>query len=382
MDDSAVLLLGCGPVGQAVANLLGRDRVVGRVIAADHSQERANAASEACGDKSVAVRLDHADDESLNRILADVKVAINTLNMPLDSLLPLIRSVVEAGVSYVDANDDPESLQTVFESEYLFALAGHRAVGVVPGLGVSPGQTNTMAQYLSQRLDRTDEVRLFHMDDLRHRSHEQWRARLSAFGTPALVWRGGEWTHVAPMSEWEDISFPPPWGGTRCYIVGAQPVTLPVSMPTLTGLSGYRGLSDAESEESVLNMVRYGLASEHPVDTEGGTISPAEFAAAYFSSPWSPFAAGQAEPTGLPRQLQVQGQLRGRTTRFTLTWSFPEESDAQSTAAPLAVGARMLLSRELPAPGLHPPEGLDPAPFLWDMERRGVEIHLTKTVED
>ena len=382
MEDRTVLLLGCGPVGLAVATLLGRDRTVDRVIAADNSQERATAAAEACSDKSVAVRLDHKDDESLNRVLSDVNLAINTLRLPLDSLLPLMRSVVEAGVSYVDCNDDPESLQTVFDSEYLFALAGHRAVGVVPGLGASPGQTNTMAQYLSQRLDRTEEVRLFHVDDLRHRSHDQWRTRLSAFGTPALVWRDNDWTHVAPMSEWEDVTFASPWSGTRCYIVGAQPVTLPVSMPTLTELAGYRGLSDAESEETVLNLVRYGLASEHPVETEDGAISPAEFAAAYFSGPWSPFQAARGEPTGLPRQMQVSGRLQGRKTRFTLTWWFPEESESQSTAAPLAVGARMLLRRELPAPGLYPPEGLDPAPFLWDMERRGVEIHLAKTVEE
>ena len=84
---------------------------------------------------------------------------------------------------------------------------------------------------------------------------------------------------------------------------------------------------------------------------------------------------------GLPRQAQVSGLLRGRATRFTLTWRFPGEQEADSVAAPLVVGARMLLARELPAPGVHPPEALDPAPFLWDMERRGVEIQLTKTVD-
>ena len=80
--------------------------------------------------------------------------------------------------------------------------------------------------------------------------------------------------------------------------------------------------------------------------------------------------------------MVVRGQLYGHTTRFTMTWVFPEAKDADNIAGPLAVGGRMLLTREVPAPGVHAPESLDPAPFLWDMERRGVEIQLTKTVED
>ena len=68
--------------------------------------------------------------------------------------------------------------------------------------------------------------------------------------------------------------------------------------------------------------------------------------------------------------------LRGMKTRFTMTYRFPEESDVENEAATLAIGARLLLTREMPAPGLHAPEALDPAPFLWDMERRGVELEL------
>ncbi len=382
MTSDAVLLLGCGAVGQAAARLLGKDREIGQVIAADSCLQRAAAAAEVCGGKGAAIRLDATDDDALNRVVGDVSVVVNTLIMPLDSLLPLMRNVVEAGVSYVDANDDPDSLQTVFDSEYMAAMAEHRAVGMVPGLGASPGQTNTMAQYLSQRLDQIDDVRLFQVDDLRRSSEEQWRRRLSAFGSPALVWQGGDWSHVAPMGDWEEVAFPPPWGPLRCYVVGVQPVTLPVSMPSLTGLSGYRGFPDEESAEAILSLVRYGFAGELPVETEAGAVTPAGFAAAYFSSPWSPFSGGRGEPRGLPRQMQVRGRLEGRAIRFTMNWSFPEELEEESIAAPLAVGTRMLLTRELSAPGLHPPEGLDPAPFLWDMERRGVEIQLTKTVED
>ena len=390
MTADAALLLGCGPVGRAVARLLGNDRAFRRVIVADRCLERAAAATELCNGKADALRLDCADDESLARVLGDVTLVLNTVELPADALLPVIRSVVEAGVSYADANGDPESLQAVFDSEYLASLAGYRGVSVIPGMGASPGQTNALTSYLGQRLNRVDEVRFYQVDDLSLRRPIQWRRRLAAFGSPALVWRDGDWSHISPMSEWEDVAFPPPWGSVRCCAVGLQSVSLPVTMPSLVDVSSHRGFSDAEAEGIMRDLVRYGLAGDQLVETPAGALTPAEFAAAFFSGPWSPLQSSSGQPSrsgleelpGLPRQMRVCGQLHGRATRFTMTWHFPEERDADNIAAPLAVGARMLLTRELPAPGVHPPETLDPAPFLWDMERRGVEIQLTKTVED
>ena len=382
MTADATLLLGCGSVGRSVAHLLGQDRAFGRVIVADRHMERAAAAAELCNGKADALRLDSTDDESLARVLGDVALVLNTVELPLDTLLPMIRDVVEAGVSYADANDDPESLQAVFDSEYLASLAGYRGVSVIPGMGVSPGQTNAMTSYLGQRLNRVDEVRFVHVDDLSRRRTKDWRRRLAAFGSPALVWRESDWRHVSPMSECGVVAFPPPWGKIRCCTVGLQPVTLPVNMPSLTEVSSHRGFASPETEDTMRDLVRYGFAGDQPVETAAGALSPSEFAAAFFSSPWSPLQSGHGELPALPQQMTVCGQLYSRPTRFTMTWAFPEERDADNIAGPLAVGGRMLLTREVPAPGVHAPESLDPAPFLWDMERRGVEIQLTKTVED
>ena len=291
MTDGSVLLLGCGVVGSVVARLLGEDRAFSRVITADRILERAAAAAELCGSKATGFRLDISGDESLARALGDVALVLNTIELPLGGLLPLIRSVVEAGASYADANSDPESLQAVFDSEYLAALAGYRAVGVVPGLGASPGQTNALAHFLSQRLDRIDEARFYLIDDLRRRSPGQWRSRLAAFSSPALVWRDSKWRHVSPMAECEDTPFPLPWGLVRCCTVGLQPVTLPGSMASLTHVSSHRGFADAEMEGMMRDLVRYGFGSDRPIDTPAGPLSPAEFAAAFFSG--TPDALGR-----------------------------------------------------------------------------------------
>ena len=303
----------------------------------------------------------------------------------------MIRIVLEAGVSYTDACTDSETLQAIFDSDYLDAVAGFRAVGAVPGLGASPGLTNALTSYLGQRLERIDEARFYMVDDLGLRSEGQWRERLADFGSAALLWQDSGWWQVDPMSDCVEVPFPPPLGDVYCSTTGIGPVTLPGSYGSLVHVSSHRGFKDAGVWEMVRNLVYCGMASEEPVETAVGRLSPAAFAAALFSqsrlelsggygavaSPWS-----DGKPKPRVRQAQVAGMLRGMRTRFTMTYRFPEEDSIENEAATLAMGSRMVLTREMPAPGLHAPEALDPAPFLWDMERRGVEIQLTKTVGD
>ena len=394
MGDDSALLLGCGPVGISTARLLGRDRAFGRVIAADFLLERAALAAEVCGDKAVPLGLDCTDEESMARVLGDVSLVVNTIRMPLAVLLPLIRGVIEAGVSYTDACAGSESLQAVFDSDYLDSLAGYRAVSVVPGMGAAPGLTNALTSYLGQRLERLDYARFCRVDDLRLRSRRQWMDRLGAFGAPAMVWRDGDWQQVAAMTEWEDTTFPPPLGKVSSCTVDLGETTLPYSFASLTDVSSHRGFSDSAMAEVMRNLVLYGFASESPVETSTGPVSPVEFAALLFSGfqdPWeaatppASFASSferSASSVPLQRQVEVGGILKGRKTHFKLSYYFPEEHEGDSIAASLAVGARMLMTRELPSPGVHPPEALDPAPFLWDMERRGVEIQLTKTIDE
>ena len=391
MNDGTALLLGCGSLGLAVAHRLNKDHVFRRVITADKDPVRAAAAAEICGPKAESIRLDYHDDGTLSRVLEDVSLVVNTVRLAMPETIALMRSVLEGGVSYTDACTDSETLQAIFDSEYLDALAGFRAVGAVPGVGASPGLTNALTCYLGQRLERIDEAKFYLVDDLRLRSERQWRERLADFGSVALVWQESDWRQLAPMSNSSAVPFPLPLGEAHCSTIGIGPVTLPGSFGSLVHVSSHRGFRDASVLEIIRNLVSCGLADQQPIETSVGAISPAEFAAALFSQPRNEWAAGYGSGTSLwmdgeakpqVRQAQVAGMLRGRKTRFTMTYRFPEERDVDNVAATLALGARMLLTREMPAPGLHTPEALDPAPFLWDMERRGAEIQLTKTIEE
>ena len=174
------------------------------------------------------------------------------------------------------------------------------------------------------------------------------------------------------MSEFQDIEFPPPWGSIRCYTVGLETVTIPTSFTALRHASAWRGFSDPSTTEVLKGLIDFGFASQEPIEVDGVLVSPANMAAATLAR--LQLGAVGSLPDRLPSQVRVKGIKDGYPAELTMTYSFPMDDIA--TASCLVVGAGLLVNRELPGPGVFPPEAMDPAPFMWDMESRGVHFKL------
>ena len=375
MPDRTAMIIGCGTMGAATARLVHADVRFQHLILADRDLQRAEGLAETLdGGQVTALQLDFRQDDQVARSLAGVSVVLNTAGPFSRDTLSLMRTVIEARIPYADINDDVETLQSVFESEYLDSLAKHRGVGVLPGLGASPGQTNVLARHLASRMDVVDEVRFFLVNDSTYRSEAVWRHRLALFGMPALLYDGGRWTQSPGMSEYQDVAFPAPWGSIRCYTVGLETVTIPASFGGLRHASLWRGFSDPATAETLKTLIDAGFASEQTLDVDGVPLAPAAMTAAVLAG--VRMAGESAAPGRLPRQVRVKGIREGRPAELTMTYSFPPGDIALATASCLVVGARLLVDRELPGPGVFPPEAMDPAPFMWDMESQGVHFKL------
>ncbi len=374
MPKNTALLIGCGTVGTATARLLIDDIRFQRTVVADRDFQRAARLAEVLDGQVTAVQLDCQQEDQVTAALPGISVVLNATGPFGRDTLSLMRTVVEAGIPYADVNDDVDALHGIFESEYLDSLARHRGVGVLPGLGASPGQTNVVARHMADRMDVVEEVRFFLVNDATYRSEAVWRHRLALFGQPALFYDGGRWTEAPGMSKFEDVAFPAPWGNIRCFTVGLEMVTIPRSLGGLRHASLWRGFSDPATTETLKSLIDAGFASEHPVTVDGESVSPAALTAAVLAGPRPEVVS--TGPGRLPRQVRVKGVRGGKPAELTMTYSFPPGDIALATASCLVVGAGLLVSRELPGPGVIPPEGLDPAPFMWDMESRGVHFKL------
>ena len=371
MSEVTVLIIGCGTIGTATARLVLADAKFQHLVVADRDLKRAELLVEQLSGSVSALQLDSLEEEQVTRALSGISVVLNATGPFGRDTLSLMRTVIEAGIPYADVNDDVETLQSVFESEFLDSLAKHRGVGVLPGLGARPGSTNVMARHLEGRMESVDEVRFHMVNDATYRSEGVWRHQLSLFGEPALLYDEGKWTQYPAMSEYQDVAFPAPWGNIRCYAVGLETVTIPQSMPGLRHASLWLGFSDPATTQMLKCLVDTGFASEAPLQVDGVSMTPAAMTAAVL-------AAGNPEDYSerLPRQVVVKGIREGRPAELTATYSFPPGYIALATASSLVVGAGLLVTRELPGTGVFPPEAMDPAPFMWDMESRGVHFKL------
>ncbi|MCH7737859.1 MAG: saccharopine dehydrogenase NADP-binding domain-containing protein [Chloroflexi bacterium] len=374
MPEFTALIIGCGTIGAATARLALEDARFKHVVVADRDIQRADRLSESLDGPVTALGLDCRQDDQVARSLGGISVVLNTAGPFSRDTLALMRTVLEAGVPYADINDDVETLQSVFDSDYLDSLAKHRGVGVLPGLGASPGQTNVLARHMAARMDVVAEVRFFLVNDATYRSEAVWRHRLALFGQPALLYDGGRWTQTPGMSEYQDVAFPAPWGDIRCYTVGLETVSIPQSFSGLRHASLWRGFSDPATTGMLKSLIDAGFASQQPLEVDGVSLTPAAMTAAVLAGTQPGFES--ADPGRLPQQVRVKGIRDGRPAELTMTYSFPPGDIALATASCLLVGAGLLVDRELPGPGVFPPEAMDPAPFMWDMESRGVHFKL------
>ena len=374
MPDFTALIIGCGTIGSATARLALEDARFEHVVVADKDRQRAERLAGSLEGPATALELDCQQDDQVLRSLTGISVVLNTTGPFSRDTLSLMRTVIEAGVAYADINDDVETLQSVFESEYLDSLAKHRGVGVLPGLGASPGQTNVLARYLASRMDAVEEVRFFMVNDATYRSEAVWRHRLALFGEPALLYDGGRWTQTPAMSEFQDVGFPAPWGSIRCYAVGLETVSIPQSFSGLRHASLWRGFSDPATTSMLKDLIDAGFASRQPLEVDGVSLTPSAMTAAVLAGMQT--EADSPDLGRLPRQVRVKGIRDGGPAELTMTYSFPPGDIALATASCLVVGAGLLVNRELPGPGVFPPEDMDPAPFMWDMESRGAHFKL------
>jgi saccharopine dehydrogenase-like NADP-dependent oxidoreductase len=223
-------------------------------------------------------------------------------------------------------------------------------------------------------MDAVEEVRFFMVNDATYRSEAVWRHRLALFGEPALLYDGGRWTQTPAMSEFQDVGFPAPWGSIRCYTVGLETVSIPQSFSGLRHASLWRGFSDPATTSMLKDLIAAGFAFQQPIEVDGVSLTPSAMTAAVLAGTQT--EADNPDPGRLPRQVRVKGIRDGGPAELTMTYSFPPGDIALATASCLVVGAGLLVNRELPGPGVFPPEDMDPAPFMWDMESRGAHFKL------
>ena len=378
MPEHIALLLGCGTVGREVAYLLTSDNTFQQILVADKDVDRARQVAAALDGKGTAVQA-HVDDLTTVASLARrASVMLNATGPFSSNVTPLMQCALEANIPYADINDEASVLWDVFNSGELDKAARQRGIPLVVGLGTSPGLTNIWARYLADQLDRVETFHIAIAMDPRYRNPIVFQHRFSVHGGYALVFRHGDWQWVPAFSEEETVEFPAPVGPVRVHLAAhCEPVTLPRFFTDLQQVDMKAGFIDDAVNRLLHDVIRYGLTATDAIRVGSCEIVPAEFTAAFLSSPAADHLfQHQSLPSRIARQVQAKGQYDGRPC--TLTLQVVMDTGARAIAMPLAVTARLLVQGQVPITGLLAPEALPARPFLDVLEHWGVQLHLRR----
>jgi saccharopine dehydrogenase-like NADP-dependent oxidoreductase len=119
-----------------------------------------------------------------------------------------------------------------------------------------------------------------------YRSPAVFRYGFSTHGGEVVVFRQGRWQHVPGFSEEEDVAFPEPVSSVRVYLAGhCEPVTLPRFFPGLQTVDMKAGFTVDTENRMLHNVIHYGLTTIEPLQVGATHIVPADFTAAFLSSP-------------------------------------------------------------------------------------------------
>jgi len=392
-----ILVIGAGGVGSAVAAIARRRGFFERMLLADVSRERAEAAvGRLAGDARFGAAALDASDAGAIVALAEAERVDAILNA-CDPWLnpPIFAAAARAGCTYLDMAmtlsrrhpERPFEQPGVMLGDHQFAVAAEwEAAGrlALCGIGVEPGLSDVFARYAADHLfERIDEIGVRDGADLAVDGHA-FAPTFSIWTTieeclnPPLVWeRERGWYTTAPFSEPELFEFPAGIGAIECVNVEHEEVVLVPRWVECERVTFKYGLGD-EFIGVLKTLALLGLDSTQPLRVKGVEVAPRDVVAA-----------------ALPDPATLGGRMSGRTCAGTLVTGTGRDGAARAvylhhvvdndeamgrdgvqavawqTALCPVIALELLASGVWEGAGVLGPEAFDAVPFLELLAEHG-----------
>jgi lysine 6-dehydrogenase len=351
-----IVQLGCGFHGRGIAyHLAGSGRVELSVL--DRDAARASAVG---GKAGVPWRtIDVTDRDGLGEALAGADAVVNAVGPYHRTALGVIEAAIDAGVHYVDMNDDYEVAEALLLDPSWDERARRAGVTVLVDCGVVPGLSGLLVRHASEQLERTERVaiRFCWNYNRGYPAAIQHFLKINDGGGPQYL--DGRHVRMPSFEGREEVELHAPVGRTEVYFTGVpDPVAIARFIPGVREATAKGAFYQPEANRLMRDMIRWGFASnEAPADL---TLGPMEYLAAYLASPQGkrhfeiprrdvPLALRVEVDGSDSLRYEVHDQSRRATTTFT------------ALAALAAAGGEL-------APGVLTPEAWPhPAAFLREL---------------
>lgn len=378
-----VVLGGCGVVGSAAVRTLVQDDTFSEVVIADINLERAQQMANDLGAKVTGIKFDANDKNSIKSAIEGCDVVVNTVGPYYKYEKPILSTVIEMGINYVDVNDDTGATYDALDMDQAAKDAG---VLALIGMGSSPGVTNILAAFAADTLLETCEsIDMYHAHGgepsegpgvIGHRFY--------CLSNEVPVFLEGESKSVTQADSEqleEDVDFIN-LGKNHVYpYPHPEPITLPMFIKD-------KGLKRVTNKGTVLPEEYYkltrkihecGLDSKEAVKVKGIEVVPYDFAISYLIKKRDEILEETkfGEQRGCVK-IVCKGKKKERKNLVDRTYVFSLVSEGvgkgqalgEGTGIPCAFGAILMQQGKLEGKGVLPPEAcVKPMDFIQTMKK-------------
>jgi lysine 6-dehydrogenase len=205
-----------------------------QVLLADQSLTVAQAAAGRvnrllASDRARGIQLDVTDGRAVAQTLEGVRAFLSAVPYYLN--LGITRAAVQAGASMCDlgGNTDIARRQLRLDAE-----ARQAGISVIPDCGQVPGMGTTLMVYAMSLLDEPEEVLMWDgglpqvpRPPFHYLATFNLAGLTNEFAEPAVYLRDGRPTVVPPLTELEEVEFPPPVGRVEAFTSSGGVSTMP-----------------------------------------------------------------------------------------------------------------------------------------------------------
>ncbi len=379
------VVLSSGMMGSAAAFDLATADKNNEVILADLHREAAVRSARAIGPNVHPHQVDAHNTEDLARLFQGSDAVLSAAPYSLN--VQVARAAIDAGVHMCDLGGSNDILERQLT---LSAEATERNVTVIPNCGLAPGLINILAMEGFRRFDAVDAIRLRvgglpqnPRPPLFYQISFSVEGLLNEYLEPVDLIRDGSLRKADPLSDLEDIEFPPPFGRLEAFNTSGGVSSLPSLLRGRIKDLDYKTIRYRGHCEKFKTLIDLGFASAEPLMV-GATVRTSR---EVFAELLRKKLDYNDKDVVLARATIVgrQGKL-GRTLVYELIDYYDEATKMtammRTTAFPTSIIAQMLARGSITRRGVFPPEEIVPCEgLIRELARRNIGIteRLTET---
>lgn len=388
------ILGGAGLMGSGVIRDLISDRAICPISAVkvcDLSGDRIDRLIGELGDTRLQRSvLDVRESSQLRAALEDVDLCVNAVPTLAGFQMAIFEAALRAGVPYLDLGG-----LGVYTVQQKAAHERFKAAGVtaVIGAGSDPGMSNVICRLVADEMDRIERINLYWACERIGPENPVLTAPyslstvLAEYARPSIQFLAGRHQEVAPLSGWETIDLPEPWGPTEFMF---SPHSEQLTVPLADGIRD-KGIQEftwrlhlpRREHEAWVGLIKAGFGEfDEPITSNGVSVTPLDVLQAIMTrnlerkrgsipaqtSHEIHFAIGHGSKDGFPVRVQCDVIIEPNSL-------YDAYVDA-GTSMNASIAAQLMLMSP-GKPGVWAPEEFfDVAAYLEELRKRKFQVRL------